>query len=246
MLTRTVRAISWSLAVALLAAVAVTQLPAPAGAAQCTPDTADTFQVAYYSTLTNGGVSADNVLRLINPTFQPLNNDPNDNSGGFLCAMIYVYDANEEIQECCGCPVTNNGLRTISVINDLTSNFLTPNIGGVPVDNTHGVIKIVKTRPVNNSDIIDGIVDPFGPCNPAIVDTDGDDLTPTLRGSITHPRQFPQGIGEVVTSDSPLCPNELSALVNGCSNIHTEGSGHGICTCGTGDNAAATPRSHHR
>jgi hypothetical protein len=44
---------------------------------------------------------------------------------GDLCAMIYVFDSREEMNECCGCPVSKNGLRILSVNNDLTSNTLT-------------------------------------------------------------------------------------------------------------------------
>jgi hypothetical protein len=42
------------------------------------------------------------------------------------------------MQECCSCPISADGLRTISVINDLTSNpqFSSPGVG---------VIKLVTT-----------------------------------------------------------------------------------------------------
>jgi len=41
---------------------------------------------------------------------------------GALCANIYVFDDDQELQECCSCPVTADGVRTLSTINDLTSN----------------------------------------------------------------------------------------------------------------------------
>src|ERR1700681_525549 len=51
-----------------------------------------------------------------------------DNPGltcGNLCAMIYVFDQDQQLSECCGCVETHNGLRTLSVRRDLTSNPLT-------------------------------------------------------------------------------------------------------------------------
>jgi len=38
-----------------------------------------------------------------------------------LCALIYVFDAGQQMQECCGCPVSSNGLLILSVSHDLTS-----------------------------------------------------------------------------------------------------------------------------
>jgi len=34
---------------------------------------------------------------------------------GNLCAMIYVFDNDQQLTECCGCVETHNGLRTLSV-----------------------------------------------------------------------------------------------------------------------------------
>ncbi len=61
---------------------------------------------------------------------------------GTLCAMIYVFDDNEEMQACCGCPVTPDGLRTMSVITNLTLNFAI-NKGDVAA----GAIKMVSAEP---------------------------------------------------------------------------------------------------
>jgi hypothetical protein len=44
---------------------------------------------------------------------------------GNLCAMIYVFDNDQQMSECCGCVTTPDGLRTLSVGTDLTSNPLT-------------------------------------------------------------------------------------------------------------------------
>src|ERR1039458_821168 len=38
-----------------------------------------------------------------------------------LCANIYVFNDQQEMQECCSCPLTANSLTTLSVITELTS-----------------------------------------------------------------------------------------------------------------------------
>jgi hypothetical protein len=41
---------------------------------------------------------------------------------GALCANIYVFDDDQELQACCSCFVSADGVRTISTIADLISN----------------------------------------------------------------------------------------------------------------------------
>lgn len=48
-------------------------------------------------------------------------NDP----AGTLCANVYVFDPNEEPVSCCACPVTPNGLVSLSANNSLVANQLT-------------------------------------------------------------------------------------------------------------------------
>ena len=141
-----------------------------------------------------------------------------DNPGltyGNLCAMIYVFDADQQLTECCGCIETHNGLRTIG-LSYLTTNPLT----GVISNN--GVIKIVSAA-VNNS-----------PCDP----TSNVKPTPNLRAWATHVQNFVTPgypITETEFSDSTLGATELANLQAQCAFIGILGSGHGICSCGTGD-----------
>ena len=61
---------------------------------------------------------------------------------GTVCAMIYVFDDIEEMQACCGCPVTPDGVRTLSVINNVTKDF------GVNRGNLNaGVVDIMSVAP---------------------------------------------------------------------------------------------------
>jgi hypothetical protein len=164
----------------------------------------DVFKVNYFSN--NAAPAPDATVRIDNPGL----------TYGNLCAMIYVFDADQQLSECCGCVETHNGLRTLSVRSNLTSNPLT----GV-VSRT-GVIKIVSAA-VNNS-----------PCDPSA------NVTPraNLRAWATH-IQNPVGtafpITETEFSDSTLGATELANLQAQCAFIGILGSGHGICSCGTGD-----------
>lgn len=142
-----------------------------------------------------------------------------DNPGltyGNICAMVYVFDADQQLTECCGCVETHNGLRTLSVRNDLTRNPLTG------VRSTNGVIKILSTIPVG------------GVCNPAATAK----AVPSIRAWATH-IQNPVGTGFPITetefSDSTLGAVELANLQAQCQFVQILGSGQGICSCGTGD-----------
>ena len=55
--------------------------------------------------------------------------------------MIYVFDDIEEMQTCCGCPISADGMQTLSTINNLTSNF-----GVNKGDLSAGVIKLLSAR----------------------------------------------------------------------------------------------------
>src|SRR6202030_3842230 len=45
---------------------------------------------------------------------------------GRICVNVYTFDPAEEMISCCACPVTPNGLNSLSVRNDLIGNTLTP------------------------------------------------------------------------------------------------------------------------
>jgi hypothetical protein len=162
----------------------------------------DTFQVNYFS---NDVPSApDATVRIDNPGL----------TYGNLCAMIYVFAADQQLSECCGCVQSHNNLNTYSVRFNLTANPLT---GATP---SSGVIKIVSA--------------PYpGFCDPASAYTP----TPNLRAWATH-IQNPVGSAYPVTetpfSSSTLGATELSNLQAQCTFIGILGSGAGVCTCGGG------------
>ena len=164
----------------------------------------DVYKVNYFAN--NIAAAPDATVRIDNPGL----------TYGNLCAFIYVYAADQQLAECCGCVETHNGLRTLSVKTNLTSNPLT---GVVP---TNGVIKIVSGA-VNDS-----------PCDP----TANVKPTANLRAWVTHTQNavgtaYP--ITETESSDSTLGATELANLQAQCAFIGILGTGQGICTCGTGD-----------
>src|SRR5258708_6885783 len=61
---------------------------------------------------------------------------------GRICVNVYTFDPAEELISCCACPVTPNGLNSLSARNDLISNTLTP---GVPTSLT---VKLLSSLPL--------------------------------------------------------------------------------------------------
>ena len=180
----------------------------------------DVYKVNYFDN--NGAVTTfGNVI-----FFAPDAKVRIDNPGltyGNLCAMIYVFAADQQMAECCGCVETHNGLRKLSVHNNLTTAPLT----GVALSS--GVIKVISAA-VNNSQ-----------CDPT------SNVTPkaNLRVWVTHIQDlgfiagtsplafFP--VTETESSDSALGATELANLQAQCAFINILGSGRGICNCGIGD-----------
>src|SRR5271166_3109069 len=93
----------------------------------------------------NTAALGDNILRLINP-----NGAANANLAGAepqtVCAMIYVFDDDEEMGECCGCPLSSTRLATFSVEKNLTLDWA---LQGGPENGEHdnGAIAVVASAP---------------------------------------------------------------------------------------------------
>jgi len=176
----------------------------------------DNFKINYFA---NNGVSGapDATVRIDNPGSFAVTESGFGPGVSNLCAMIYVFDNDQQLSECCGCLITPDGLRTLSVGKDLTSNPLT----GVKSNN--GVIKIVSAA-LNNS-----------PCDP----TGGVYPAPNLRAWASHVQNkvgsaYP--ITETTFTDATLSEDELDFNLEAqCYFAVRLGSGHGICSCGTGD-----------
>jgi hypothetical protein len=93
------------------------------------------FFTTYYSNANYPG-APDATVRIVN----------DGNTDNSLYADIYVLDDSQELQECCGCFVSKDGLLSESVNTELLSNSLTGKI------NHRGVIKIISDANVNGWD----------------------------------------------------------------------------------------------
>jgi hypothetical protein len=176
------------LALALFAGSAMASTTAPP---------ADTLKVDYFSNANTAG-APDGTVRMTNP----------GTSGGSLWAAIYVFDPLEELTECCECFLSPDGLRTLSVNSDLTSNPLT----GVTLNT--GLVKFVSTSSTNASRLAP---------------------TPAIRVWATHIQNSNFAVTETSSQDATLSATEEGRLNAECAAIELDGSGKGICTCGSGD-----------
>jgi hypothetical protein len=183
-----------------IASTLVLILGASYAAAQNPPS--DTLKVDYFINANTGG-APDGTLHLSNP----------GTTGNNACARLYVFNSNEEISECCSCLLTPNGLRTLSVNDDLTSNPA----NGVLL--TTGTVSIVSSTTVN------GQCPLFSSTTP---------VSGAVRAWATHIDGLVIG-GATSSQDATLSTTELQQLVRLCDAIIAIDSGQGICTCGSGD-----------
>src|SRR5579862_929594 len=64
---------------------------------------------------------------------------------GSTCAMIYVFDTAQNLQACCGCPLTADGLLTLRI----STNIAADTVGSLSASTllVDGSIRIVSTLP---------------------------------------------------------------------------------------------------
>jgi hypothetical protein len=166
------------------------------------------YQLNYYAN-SNNPAGADQFVRIVNPGVQ---GTPLSPGHGTICADIYVFDATQEMLECCSCPVTANGILDLSLSRHLVQNPLT----GFPGPNS-GVIKIVSDSRTNCNEMA-----PYP--------------TPMLLAWGTHVQQ--PVAGTYVTTEDQfinawLTREELAFLGQACSFVQYLGSGKGVCKCGS-------------
>lgn len=128
---------------------------------------------------------------------------------GNLCANIYVFNNDEEMEECCSCQVTPEGYLDLDVNKDLDGNPLT-----TPMP-TRGVVKVVSSG---------------GTCAPAATYK----YQSGIRGWLTHVQVGATSATFSTTEeelrDSYLSASELSTLQVTCS--YAQGSQRGgVCSC---------------
>jgi hypothetical protein len=133
---------------------------------------------------------------------------------GRICVNVYTFDPAEELVSCCACPVTPNGLNSLSARNDLISNTLTP---GVPTSIT---VKLLSTVPL-----------PGNVCNPST--PTATNLVRGMRAWVSTPHlntsTSKYELAETEFSKVELSTTELTKLTSYCGFIQVIGSGFGIC-----------------
>ena len=189
--------ISGTLACAVILATCVFAQSAP-----------DSFQVNYVANLAKG----DSIINLTNAG-SISGTDP----AGDICANIYVLAPDQQLIECCSCPLTPNHLKSVSVVHDLAGNSVTP---GFPDALTIALI-----------------ASPGATCDPSAPAG----LASGLRAWCTTVHAAPGG-GSSVTERAFLpaaaSAGEIGKLTGYCGFIRNNGSGYGICAkCEAGGTA---------
>ena len=163
------------------------------------------FALSYFSNAHVTG-APDGVLRVVN------DGTLSDASpAGDLCASIYVFDSTEELNECCSCRVTPNGILSLSVNTNLTNNTLT---GRTP---TRGVIKVVSSKLSGSTCDARAVVPQTG-----------------IRGWITHVQKTSNtsySLTEEELLDSTYGSSESADLAEDCTVLMELGTGAGVCSC---------------
>jgi len=169
----------------------------------------------------------------------PFEGDPTSTSPavqeGETCAMIYVLDTHQALQACCGCPVTADGLLTLSISGNLAP---TPLATGKLVHD--GSIRIIpsapnatlsalQTPPYEGCDAVTGVC-----CDPTALST-GHQLIPASKllawANHVQSTQITETQFESVAPTAAEVDNGLPAT---CADTVRLGSGQGICTCPSG------------
>jgi len=164
------------------------------------------FSITYFDT-TITTPTPNETIRIVNPGIQSTPSTTPD-----LCANIYVFDATQELEECCSCDITANGSLALSITTNLTSN---PD-NGVAI--TSGTIAVIPGT---------GACDPRTP-NPAPdLAVWGTHLAP----GVNRAGAVNAAVVETRAEDLTLSGNEETELAGLCSMIYANDSGFGICSC---------------
>jgi hypothetical protein len=169
----------------------------------------DVYQVRYAANLNIGDSFINLTNTGVNGGFDPAGN---------ICANVYVIDPAQEVLACCSCPLTPNHLKTLSVVNDLTSNLLTP---GTPTSVTIALLGSTTCNAAAPGVLAQGVV---------------------AWGTTLHatPVAGSYAVTETPFSGSALSASEFSKLTLYCGFIQANGSGFGICkSCKQGAQGAS-------
>ena len=185
--------------------------------------TVDTqYQIRYVANLNLG----DSVINITNSGARGAGLAAGTAAGttGAICVNVYAFSPDEQMISCCSCPVTPNGLVSLSARRDLVNNTLTP---AVP---TSIVVKLVASTPVANS--CTGSAASWGPLTPGMLAWGTTVHAGAVAGSasvITETAFLPATLSGG-TDSSFVGIGEARRLQDLCTFINANGSGFGICS----------------
>jgi trimeric autotransporter adhesin len=159
--------------------------------------------VTYFSHANNSATNLDATVYVTNVGM----------TNSSLCAMVYVFDTQQEMTECCACSASPDDLRTLSINHDLTNE---PATGTVP---SAGVIEIVSAGISNQI------------CNASSSSPGGELSAWSTHIQVIGTSTF--ALTETPFEVVPLTATHASLLQSQCGFLMTET--RGICTCGAGD-----------
>jgi hypothetical protein len=182
--------------------------------------------------LCNTQGAGDNIIRLVNP-----NGAANGNLSGArtqpVCAMIYVLDDDEEMGECCGCPLSSAQLATFSVENNLTSDWALQ--GSEAGAHGNGAIAIVAAAPNASTTCTGNSLACHGGCDPSNVPGYSVTFSSNLMGSITHDQMVAPEVHNItetsLSDDADGDSANLVYLQSQCGALLGNGSHGGVCNC---------------
>ncbi len=230
---------------AILLAVAIATFGWSGMAAAESEETGTELQNYFSNASTTGGTAYINISA-------PLEGDPTGATPaereGETCAMIYVFNTEQSIQACCGCPVTADGLLTLNITTQLAGNPVA--LGKLLND---GIIRIIPTLP-NATPPGHGISQPAyegcdsttGVCCDPTATSTGNQLIPGSKLVAWGDHIQNTAITETRFESAAPTPEELNdGVPEACGDIAKLGSGQGACTCPTGP-VGFTPTAKHR
>ncbi|MBY0505809.1 MAG: hypothetical protein K2X03_17975 [Bryobacteraceae bacterium] len=184
----------------------------------------DPYQVRYAANLDKG----DSVLNFTNSGAMGAGAAAGTSSStvGAICVNVYAFSPDEQMVSCCSCPVTPNGLVSLSVQRDLLSNTFTP---AAPISL---VIKLLASLPSAGAN---GCA--------ASASSPGTQVPGLLAWATTvHTRRRPEGGDVLQATETPFSPStlsvlpgpgdnigELARLTQLCTFINANGLGFGVC-----------------
>jgi hypothetical protein len=191
------------------------------------PITADSpYQIKYASNLAVG----DSVVNISNTGARGagFGSGVSASTTGAICANVYTFNADEEIISCCSCPVTPDGLVSLSAKNDLIINPLTPSTP------TSVVIKLVASVPVGGSCTNSAAAIGTATLAPGMV------AWGTTLHANTSAAAATYAVTETAFTPATLSAGELARLAYVCGIVLNQGSGFGVCnSCRLGGLGAA-------